>query len=53
MEVSVVNCPSGVPDHNYDLFSYKQTALELNKNLFVLVPASMYYIKVRLDTDDG
>lgn len=53
MEVSVINCPSDIPPQNSDLFSYKPAVLQSNNNMFVPVPASRYYIKVRLDTDDG
>ena len=53
MNVSVINCPSDVLDQNIDLFSFKQTVLELNKNLFIPVPAPRYCTKLHLDTDDG
>jgi hypothetical protein len=53
MDVSVINCPSDVVDQNIDLFSFKQTFLELNKNVFMPVTASRYHTKVHLDTDDG
>ena len=49
----MIYCPSDVVDQNIDLFSFKQTFLELNKSLFIPVPASRYLTKVHLDTDDG